>query len=183
MGDWFRTVVDRDASADEAARLADSIRDWLITEGIIAATPNAGCVLGGNGYPPGPAFAKAVKVPPDHQFLGLVTCGVAIVTCRTVFHAGQFGLNVFCPQCEARSAGDELWNQAVNEWFRAEGPGLLTCAQCGHTEPVAEWAYDPPWGFGHLGFEFWNWPPLSRSFVDEVRRRLGHRTVLVTGKM
>jgi hypothetical protein len=46
-----------------------------------------------------------------------------------------------------------------------------------------DWRWQPPWGFGYLGFEFWNWPPLSQGFIAEVGRRLGHRTVLVAGKL
>ena len=35
MGDWFQIIVDRDATEEEAPALASSIRDWLISEGII----------------------------------------------------------------------------------------------------------------------------------------------------
>jgi hypothetical protein len=46
-----------------------------------------------------------------------------------------------------------------------------------------DWRWQPPWGFGHPGFEFWNWPPLAQGFTAEVGRRLGHRTVLAAGKL
>lgn len=39
------------------------------------------------------------------------------------------------------------------------------------------------YGIGKLGLTFWNWPPLSASFVREVTELLGHRSVLVRGKL
>jgi hypothetical protein len=183
MADWFQDIVDRDASADEAGRLAAVIRDWLITDGIVQGNPNTGCVLGNTGYPPGPECWKAVVEPPDLSFLRLVTNGMAIITGRRVFHSGQGEFAVVCRGCGARSCGGERWEDAVREWHRGSGPGVVACPACGHAEPVAEWGYDPPWGLGALAFEFWNWSPLRESFVAEVTRRLGHRTVLVTGKL
>ncbi len=38
--------------------------------------------------------------------------------------------------------------------------------------------------FGALGFTFWGWPDLTRSFLAEFDRRLdGHRTAVVSGKI
>ena len=48
MGDWFQTIVDKDASVEEAEILAYEIRDWLIDRGIIQATMTD-CVLRGGG--------------------------------------------------------------------------------------------------------------------------------------
>jgi hypothetical protein len=42
---------------------------------------------------------------------------------------------------------------------------------------------DPPWGFGSLGITFWNWGELSDAFVAEPLAHLGHRVMLVTGKI
>jgi hypothetical protein len=28
---------------------------------------------------------------------------------------------------------------------------------------------------------FWNWPPLSEEFFDQVSKRLGHRIIRVAG--
>lgn len=37
--------------------------------------------------------------------------------------------------------------------------------------------------FGHLGFEFWNWPEFTEEFGALITQALGgHRTVRVWGK-
>jgi hypothetical protein len=77
----------------------------------------------------------------------------------------------------------EGWGDAAQEWYDSTGPGIPTCPRCGNVEPVTEWGYNPPYGFDNLGFAFWNRPPLKPAFVGEVSRRLGHRTVLVVGKV
>jgi hypothetical protein len=46
-----------------------------------------------------------------------------------------------------------------------------------------EWTFDPPWAFGNLGFKFWEWPPLKRRFVDEIKGLLGHEIVMISGKV
>jgi hypothetical protein len=81
MGDRFQTIVDRDASPDEAQRLGPAILEWLVAEGIVDVTPDADCVLGKSlGHLPGPQCAKALACPDDRRFLSLVTNGVTVVT-------------------------------------------------------------------------------------------------------
>jgi len=191
MGDYFQTIVDREVSTAEAQTLASTIRDWLITEQIVEGTPTD-CILGSDGgYAPGSHFEE-VLAQPDINTRRLRTNGLEIDVGRTVFHAGQFGLELICPQCGARSdrkslgIGSEmhaLWGKAVDEWYFDRGPGILACARCGQAISVVDWCYDPPWGFGNLGFTFWNWPSIKESFVTEMSRRLGHRSVLVRGKI
>jgi hypothetical protein len=69
------------------------------------------------------------------------------------------------------------------EWYEQKGPGILACPHCGEERPITEWQHDPPWGFGYLGFEFWNWPPFEPSFVEAAAKQLGHRVILVEGKL
>ena len=137
------------------------------------------------GYPPGPNYRAVVHLGTneDDHTPTLRTNGLEIVTGRTVFHAGQFGMSLVCRKCGFSSGGSNAWSQAVEEWYEASGDGRLACSQCGHEEPVTEWAYNPPWGFGNLGFTFWNWPRLEPSFVAEFSVHLAHRTVLVCGKI
>ena len=106
--------------------------------------------------------------------------GLNIVVGRTVFYS--HGLDtVSCPVC--RTAGNERAAiSMIDEWYQGE-PCELACESCGEVRPVTEWNFDPPWGFGYLGFTFWNWTILKKTFVDEVRQRLGHRIVFVADKM
>jgi len=182
MGNCFQSVVDLDATEEEAPKLAADILGWLVGEGIVLVE-QCDCVLGseaGNG--PGPNYVRAVSAPDDH-FLRDRTNGLDVITKRTVFHSGQGGFELICAACSAHFDPTDAWGTAMGEWHEKRGPGLLPCANCGQPRPITEWRHDPEWGFGNLGFEFWNWPELKPSFVEELGTRLGHRVVLVSGKL
>jgi hypothetical protein len=55
--------------------------------------------------------------------------------------------------------------------------------QCRQAVGLNDWIWHPPWGFGCLGFTFWNWPELRPQFVADVSRRLDHRVVRAHGKL
>ena len=65
---------------------------------------------------------------------------------------------------------------------KQSGPGnLLPC--CRLPRSIVDWQHDPPWAFGDLGFEFWNWPQFTQAFVKEFEEELGSRVVHVYGKL
>ncbi|MGW1658352.1 hypothetical protein [Streptomyces atratus] len=49
MGDHFQTIVDLDATEQDAARLGAGLLDWLIADGIVSAE-RTDCVLDNDGY-------------------------------------------------------------------------------------------------------------------------------------
>ena len=186
MGDIFRTIVDCDASSEEAPALAQQVRKSLIAQRIIKEIPTSECVLGApKGYPPGSRFALALDQTedPDGVFadntLDLTTNGLEIVTERRFFWGGG---EIFCPRCGKKPETWTGFQDASADWDNL-GSGLLKCAACRHVESITNWKYDPPAGYGNLGFTFWNWPPLSKLFVNGISEFLGHRTVVVTGKL
>jgi hypothetical protein len=186
MGDHFQIIVAQDVSLDQAEFLASKIQKWLVDEGIIEAIATNDCVLGnGLGYPPGPNCINIVEnadLFPENYW----TDGLEIITERTVFHPGQGGIEqVICPYCNTYIA-DEIYFKAVVEaidnWY-AGNEGRLQCSNCGVMTPVIQWGFEPIWGFGNLGFKFWNWPRLKDSFVANLSEQLGHQTLLVAGKL
>jgi hypothetical protein len=185
MGDYFQIIVDCQVSLPKAAALASRIRDWLIDEGIIDRTMT-NCVLDEDdiGYPPGANFEQAVESSHDDT-RELWTNGLSIIVGREVFDSSPEVPDLLCRHCNAKSrtAWDQAISDAMSQWREGDGVGDLTCPACGHSEPITKWIWDPPWGFGNLGFKFWNWPPLKASFLTEFAERLGHRMVLVTGKL
>lgn len=74
------------------------------------------------------------------------------------------------------------FSQVIKEWY-AGGAGVRACKHCGEPLGLNDWAWSPPFGFGYLGFEFWNWPRLDADFVAAVSDRLGHRLVRPYGKI
>jgi len=183
MGEWFQTIVDRDATESEAPVLGAAIQQWLVDEGIVSANATD-CVLGSDrGFPPGSNYQKATG-DSDDNLLCLATNGLEVITERTLyFSLGSGGLELVCSACSGRFELPDEWGDAVNEWYENKGPGLLACPQCGERRPITQWEHDPPCGFANLGFNFWNWPQLADDFVKEIGDRLGHRLVLVSGKL
>jgi len=180
MGETFQSIVDKDASVEEAEKLAHEILNWLVERGIVKNTLTD-CVLGDQGYPPGPNYEQ---VTTDHHYdiRSLWTNGLHLIIGRTVFHAGGGIRDISCPQCHIVLDDESRWVAAISEWYEGK-VGTLRCVRCEQANPITEWIFDPPWGFGNLGFEFWNWPALKDDFVSEIGARLKHRIIMVKGKL
>ncbi|WP_405568696.1 hypothetical protein OG418_28790 [Streptomyces phaeochromogenes] len=202
MGDHFQTVVDVDATADEAQVLAARVVEWLVAEGIVLGG-RTDCVLGQPlGHPPGPNWRRAVEESPDWDPWD----GLAVHTERTVFDSGQGGPeSVTCPRCEtttplsgetydedyevSREAEPDngAWPRfaaAMGTWHET-GAATVDCPACARPVALTDWIWeDDHYAFGHLGLEFWNWPELRPDFIQEISRLLGgHRTGYVWGKL
>jgi len=187
VGDWFQIIVDPDATLNDAPALAVCVRDWLIARDIVR-DERTDCVLGSDyGWPPSPHWWRATveRVAGDERFLKLWTNGMAIRTTRSVFSSGRSGTTITCPRCGASTDYRDDQRHvfaALAGWFEG-GVGLAACPRCSEETSVTDWLLEPAWGFGNLGFKFWNWPPLSEVFLAEISGLLGHRTVLVRGKL
>jgi len=180
MGDWFQTIADVEVSISEAEETASRILDGLIQLKIIDKTPQH-CVLGnGFGYPPLQCGQVLEQPSLAYALHGLKVNGLEVNIGRRVFHNAQSGVTVTCAKCNTLAT--EKWSDAVSEWYEEQGSALLECGNCRNVQPITEWIFTPAWGFGNLGFTFWNWPPIKKSFVDEFAQRLGHRTVFIRDK-
>jgi hypothetical protein len=149
-------------------------------------------------YPPGPNVDEALAtwspsktrgsfgqpLPPAQileELLHWSDNGVEEIVGRTVFHNYGAGLNaVRCPGCLANQVKG-TWSDCINDWFRGDDFATVPCQNCQESSPLTEWLFDPPWLFGHLGFEFWEWPPMKRRFIDAISRILGHKVRMVAG--
>jgi hypothetical protein len=180
MGDRFQIIVDRDVSEEEAPHLAEKVRGWLVSRRIIEPVLSD-CALGAPGHPPGPAHPSVLERPSPEAFHYL-TNGLTIEVGRTFFWTPNTDLT--CRACGARfDAYSDEWVAAVGVWAQGDDSATFDCLACGTPERVVEWSGESPSGFGNLGLTFWNWGQLSASFVREVTELLGHRTLLVRGKI
>ena len=188
MGQWFQTIVDPEAELGEAEALAARVVNFLAGRGVILPT-RTDCVLcARGGYPPGPNVGEALADPANRfGFESLSTNGLDVVVGRSLFDAGQGGVTLTCNRCgnavDSLQSADWEWADAIWEWYEGTGPGNLACLKCGFVQPITDWQFDPPWGFGNLGFKFWNWPSLSETFIQEIGGLLGHRTIYNYGKL
>jgi hypothetical protein len=197
MGDRFRTIVDPLATAKEAPALANKVIEYLIERRIILPQVTD-CTLGKEGgHPPGENVAEALAegTMPDTDGKPLSSAaiaqkliswgcnGVEAVSGRTIFHNFGAGLQaVRCPLCLGNQVDVKL-GEPFARWQRGDDLAPQQCQVCNESSPIVEWLFDPPWAFGHLGFEFWNWPPLKRRFVQQICDILGHKVRMVAGKV
>ncbi|PTL81961.1 hypothetical protein [Vitiosangium sp. GDMCC 1.1324] len=184
MGDYFQKIVVPDVSEDEAPRLAERLRDWLVAREIIEPTPSL--ELDDEPlYRPGPAYRTTLAqhgLDEEEMDEDLdVDIGLHIAVGRTVFWSTDTELT--CRACGERFSPGEDWSDAADAWYEGDDSVSYACPKCGRPERLTEWRGEWPWGFGNLGLEFWNWTALSEQFEREVAEQLGHRTVIVRGKL
>ena len=185
MGDYFQTIVDTGATLEEADHLARHVVSLLSERGVVAAKPSqeGGYDRGPNAKDislPAPALREHERIPPVHTHLQVLIGRMIHSVDLSEFKAPE----ARCPACgTVLDDPDETWKAAVQAWTGGDDVAGLFCGACGKESPVAAWVYDSPYGFGKLAFRFWNWPPLSPAFLDEIRSELKHPIVLVKGKL
>lgn len=187
MADYFQTIIDTGARLDETDHLARHVVELLSRRGIVAATPSQE-----GGYDRGPGAMDisdrpASAGPPRHESIPPVYSHLQVLIGRLI-HSDDLSESraprALCPRCgKVFDDVDETWSAAAQAWTGGDDDSGLLCASCGKESPIADWNYDARLGFGKLAFRFWNWPPLKRSFLEEIRRELGHPIVLVEGKL
>jgi hypothetical protein len=182
MSDWYQTAADLDAEIQSAKATAARLRDWMISQEVIVPSPTK-CVLGRDlGYAPGRNYTFAVQEPYPSIF-EQQTNGVSFIAEHSVFYsAGLADVTLVCSVCGKRFKANDAWSAALDDWYKAGGRGDLPCEHCGAIVPITEWRHDPPWAFGNVGIEFWNWPTLRDDFLKRIGELVGHRFRLVYGK-
>jgi hypothetical protein len=179
MSDHIQIIADVEVSLEKAEASAECIIKWMIDIHAIAPPP----IASEEHY--------AVYSPRDYEIVsetwagydlhGLCSNEFEIHIDRQVTHTFQSEFELRCPNCQ-KDGSDGKWSDAISEWHDERGIGMLKCVHCGNAQPVTEWTFDPEWGFGFLSFQFWNWPPLKKSFIKEFTERLGHKTVYIADK-
>ncbi|MFE5729702.1 hypothetical protein ACFQ7A_02145 [Streptomyces sp. NPDC056528] len=180
MGSHYQTIVDLDATPEEAEALGARVAAWLVEEGIAVA---------GEGFShhdqsvltPGPRWSCVTD-----ERRRLSTDGLAIVTGRTVFFGSMStGGSPVCPRCAEVASGEgerSSFSEAMDTWY-ATGEAAVRCPACRRTVSLPAWEWENDcFAFAYLGVEHWNGPPLRPEFVSGVARVLGHRTRLLVGK-
>jgi hypothetical protein len=68
----------------------------------------------------------------------------------------------------------------MNAWWEGQEDAPCRCPTCGQSLSVREYELESPFGFGYLGFKFWNWcfaePEATAAWFAE---RTGSRVVVV----
>lgn len=102
-------------------------------------------------------------------------CGVHASAGREVIHAGgnyDPDLQGECPVCAAKMNWQENYIDLISRWHEG-AETRLECATCRANSRLEDWDWQPGWAFGLASVTFWNWPELSRNFIDELSLVLG----------
>ncbi len=189
VGDYAQTLVDVDATDDDAPRLKQRVLSWLINEGIVAAELSD-CVLGvaEGGYAPGRNYSYAIVGRDAVPVIAprLWTNGLSVDATRSMYWAGDLDA-VICPRCGHREAL-ELVGEGDGRFVTAFRPAMLTwidggsgevpCASCGAEIGLNDWEWSHPWAFGTVGVTMWNWDEICEEFITDLSEVLdGHRLV------
>jgi len=165
MSDSSNTIVDIEATPQDAARLADVIRSRLVSEGIVEPEMSDSALGSEGAHRPGPNYRIAIEsAVGDPGFLGLMTNGLEIRSGRQIFTAFANGLELRCDACgstldlieNSDSAASTLseWLDACDAWSKGGDQVSFACPKCGQRALLAEWRGPWPWGFGNLGLTF-----------------------------
>jgi hypothetical protein len=183
VSDVFQKLGDLDATAEQAPGLAASVSAWLVAQNILSGELTD-CVPAGLGHRPGRRHGIAQNAL-DHAhdlWTSLRINGLQIDVGRQVYFGGQAGVSdATCPNCgHLERFGD--FSTSFDDWCKT-GTADRACPACNRRSPINDWRLEPQWGIGHLQLTFWNWPPLSERFRQDVSTHLNqHRLLYIYDK-
>jgi hypothetical protein len=194
MGDSIESLFDPQATEETAPALATKAIGILVERKIVLPEQNSDCVLGGAGYPPGPAVPKLYEAGKlEGRFWELLTNGVEVKVERWFNIWGTTVLEwIACPRCDTkfRVEGDfsDRCADAVARWLDAKSSSPIICESCAEGSPIEEWKSNPHLGFSMLALQFWNWPPFDShswkiNIAEMLSEALGHQLVRTWGRI
>jgi hypothetical protein len=159
-----------------AVEVGNRLREWLLREGILLPELNDELA-----HPAGPQAVQNTSslwwdTPAEErdEFMA-----AKLIVGRNIYWS-EWGHNIYCPACEFTfEPEDDEVLEAMRLWQAGEPAGEVGCPDCGLRKVLTEW--DSDFGYGDLGIEFWDWPPLAYSFVHLVGRLTGSRTTVAHG--
>lgn len=179
MSETSVTFVPEDVAPADVDAVAARVLAALIEMGVVLPDPIA-CALGDDlAYPPGPG-ADAFQRESADILRDCATRGLEILRGgRHVFWNTDYG-EVTCPACGGHEGLADAWFGCVNDWSDGEDNPTCTCPTCARSASFRDYRLESPFGFGYLGFKFWNWyfaePEATAAWFAE---RTGSRVVVV----
>lgn len=170
MSDHSISIVPKLSSYPDKQNKAKEILDWLVVLDIVKPTLSD-CVLSSNSGYAVSQGANLVTTEPAHLPFDLITNGLELITERQVFHTGENGIEqLICPSCKQDIANED-W-EFLSEWGDNKSNNL-TCPLCSVASDIHNFKFTPEWGFSDFGFTFWNWPNLTKNFINDFKQKLG----------
>ncbi|MEV6280728.1 hypothetical protein [Nocardia sp. NPDC051832] len=190
MGVYCERIIDLEATDADARPLADRVIDWLVTERVLTRELSGDRMYSDHateGYVPGPHWHHITVEQWN-------TPGpVAIALGRNAYAEGQGSDTPEYAKCPACSTNTVIIDYPAGQWepdrtrwqpfataisaWHHTGTATAPCPACAATSTITAWQWSSDFTLSTLAFEFWNWPPLTEAFQQELSARLGHPIV------
>jgi hypothetical protein len=176
VSETSETVVRLDLDGPDVDALARQVTDFLLARRIITANPKRDALWQPSAWTPGPGWLSVLEPHPE-IWRSMANNGVDVVTERQVHHPVENYEPPTCARC-GTGCDEEEHHAAIEPWLAGCEP-TLACRACGWSALAGDWP--APWAVavGAPAVVFHNWPPLTRSFLAELRTVLGGRTRIV----
>jgi hypothetical protein len=178
MARRFEAIVCIDVTLPKAAEVGERLRQWLLREEVLLpdlddeqahmAGPKAGLTTSA-------LWGESPAGGPDPH----LTAAANLIVGRNIYWS-EWGHNLYCPVCQYTfEPEDDEALEAMAQWQRGEPAREVGCPDCELRKPLTDW--DSDFGYGNLGIEFWDWPPLAYWFVHRVQRLTDSRITVACG--
>jgi hypothetical protein len=118
-----------------------------------------------------------VLEPHPEIWRSLTNNGVDVEVERLVHHPYENYEPPTCAKC-ATAFDEQAHHAGIDPWLAGHEP-TLTCRACGWSALAGDWPATWSVAVGAPAVVFHNWPPLTSSFVAELRGVMGGRTRIV----
>jgi len=174
MARRFEAIVCIDVTLPKAAEVGERLREWLFREQILSPDLDDE-----QAHRAGPkAWPTWGDAPADGLDLNQ-TASAKLIIGRNIYWS-EWGHNLYCPVCQYTfEPEDEDALEAMAQWERGEPAREVGCPECKLRKPLTDW--DSDFGYGNLGIEFWDRPPLAYWFVHRVQRLTDSRITVASG--
>jgi len=169
MSDYSISIVAKRSNYPNNNLKAKEILEWLIALDIVKPKLSDCVLSSNNGYAVSNG-AKNITAEPEKLPFFLNVNGLEVVTDKTVFDTGEYGMeSCICPNCN-KDISQEEW-LFIDEWYSQDNDDSI-CPLCNVSFNIHDLKIEPEWGFSNLGFTFWNWPKIKIEFLQEFIRKL-----------
>lgn len=135
MGTSFQTVAFPGVPETEAEAMASKLLDHLVARGVLLSEANP--TDRQSDYAPGPS-AEEFTEPGFEHTRELRVNRMVFETGRSVFHAGQNGIELACRVCGVEFSPESTIGDLVQQWYYGDDNVSLACPSCGPSERLVE---------------------------------------------
>ncbi len=126
----------------------------------------------------------SILVENNGNFKRLTHNQLEVTNSRQVFDSGANEIKqIVCPNCNQNILDQINWMEAIDYWYSDSQKKKVDCPNCSYVNSIENYIFNPTWGFGELGFIFWNWPEFEDNFIKEISELTSSKFKIIHGKI